>query len=221
VSTNQRQAWEAVAEHWARIVRDGSHDANLAAFYDLLPPPGRLALDIACGEGRVARELAPRGYRTVGIDSSPTLVRLAREADPSGDYRVADAAALPFAGGAFDLVVVFMSLQDVDDAVAVLREAGRVLERGGRLCLAVLHPLWTAGEIDAQGDRLVIRGSYLDTVPHVRPQLRLPSIHRPLEAYFRGLEEGGLHVETLRELPLPERLGGRLPVYLHARAARR
>lgn len=215
---SQRDAWEVVAERWAGIVRAEAHDENLAAYLDLLPPPGRLALDLGCGEGRIARALGARGYRTVGIDSSPTLVQLAREADPVGEYRLGDAAALPFADEAFDLVVVFMSLQDFDDAECALGEAGRVLEPGGFLCFAVIHPVWTAGEIDEERDGFVIRGSYLATVPHLRPELRVPSIHRPLSAYFRGLEAGGLLVEALRELPLARRLGGRLPVYLHVRA---
>lgn len=219
-TVTQSEAWEAVAGRWADVVRGGEPDAQLTGFLELLPSPGRLALDLACGEGRVARALSERGYRVVGVDSSPTLVRLARETDPGGTYDVGDAARLEFEDGAFDLVIVFMSLQDVDDAVAVLREAGRVLEAGGRLCLALIHPIWTAGEIDEDGDRLVIRGSYLATVPHIRPELQVPSVHRPLSAYFRGLEEGGFLVETLRELSLPHRLGGRLPVFLHIRAVK-
>ena len=215
---SQIDAWEAVAERWAGLVRGASFSAEDDAFFALLPPPGRLALDIGCGEGRVARRLSALGYAVIGVDASPTLVGLAQRADRAGDYRVADAAELPFADGSFDLVVLFMSLQDMDDPVAAMREAGRVLEPGGTVAFAIIHPFWTAGLADEEGDRFVIGGSYLDVVPHVRPEMQVPSVHRPLEQYFRGLEAGGLAVETLRELPLPRRLSGRLPVYLHATA---
>jgi hypothetical protein len=103
----------------------------------------------------------------------------------------------------------------MDDVGGALREAGRVLARGGRLCLAIIHPIWTAGEVDEASDRFVIRGSYLETVPHIRPVMQVPSVHRPLEEYFRGLEEGGVVVEMLREPPSVKRLAGRLPVFLY------
>ena len=219
---SQIEAWEAVAGRWAELVRGGddSFSPQDDAFFALLPPPGRLALDLGCGEGRVARRLRSLGYGVVGADSSPTLVRLAREADAGGDYRIADAVALPFDDGSFDLVVLFMSLQDMDDAATAIREGGRVLEPGGRLAFAIIHPFWTAGLADEEGDRFVIRGSYLDVVPHVRPVMQVPSVHRPLGHYFRGLEAAGLAVQTLREVPLQKRLSGRLPVYLHVVAVK-
>jgi 2-polyprenyl-3-methyl-5-hydroxy-6-metoxy-1,4-benzoquinol methylase len=58
-----------------------------------LPSPGRLTLDIGCGEGRLARDLKELGHHVAGIDSSPSLVAAAREFDPSMDVRLADAAA--------------------------------------------------------------------------------------------------------------------------------
>lgn len=192
---SQRDAWEAVAPRWAELVRgDTPDDHNLAAFLALLPPPGRAMLDLGCGEGRLSRRLSALGYRVVAIDASPTLVRLAREADPDGDYLVGDAAALPLDDESFDLVIAFMSLQDMDDERSAVRESTRVLVAGGRLCAAIIHPIWSAGEVGEDRARFVIRGSYFATVPHVRPVLQLPSVHRPLEAYFRALEVAGFLV---------------------------
>ncbi len=62
----------------------------------------------------------------------------------SGGYEelvCSDAAALPWDDQAFDLAIAYMSLQDVDDLPGVLAEIARVLEPGGRLCLAIVHPL--------------------------------------------------------------------------------
>ena len=58
---------------------------------------------------------------------------------------VADAARLPFASGAADLVVAFMSLLNVDDLPAAVGEVGRVLAPGWSLCVALLHPIAWAG----------------------------------------------------------------------------
>jgi len=59
------------------------------------------------------------------------MIAAAREADPEGEYVEADAAALPFEDGSADLVIAFMSLMDMDEMPASVRELARVLEPGG------------------------------------------------------------------------------------------
>jgi SAM-dependent methyltransferase len=216
--------FEAVADEWAALARDGDVPFGWHApvFLDLLPPPGRLTVDVGCGEGRLARLLRERGDRVAGIDASPTLVRLAAEADPTGDYRVADAAALPLEDGEADLVVAFMSLQDIEDGAGAIREAARVLEARGRFCLAIVHPAATAGVLEGgvEDAELVIRGSYLDAHEEERPlgRRRVTQYHRPLEWYSRALESAGFRVEALRELSTRRRAPGRLPLFLDLRA---
>ena len=220
------EGWEAVADEWVALTRDG--DVPFAwhapAFLDLLPPPGRLTLDVGCGEGRLARLLEERGHRVVALDASPTLVRVAREADPGGDYRVADATVLPLDDGAADLVVAFMSLQDIEDGARAIREAARVLEPGGCLCVAIVHPAATAGVLEGgvEDAELVIRGSYLDAHTDQRPlgQRTVTQYHRPLEWYSRALEDAGFLVEALREHSTRRRAPGRLPLFLDLRAVK-
>jgi ubiquinone/menaquinone biosynthesis C-methylase UbiE len=215
--------WEELALGWARFARteDVAYSWNGPAFLELLPPPGRLTVDVGCGEGRVDRELAARGHRVVGVDVSPTLVRLAQEADPAGDYRVGEAASLPLPDEAADLVVAFMSLQDVEDLEGAIGEAARVLEPGGRLCLAILHPVATAGRFEDGDATFAIRGSYVDSFLQTFPmqhELDVPSFHRSIEGYSRALEGAGFLVERLRELPTRRRAPGRIPTFLHVRA---
>src|SRR5215208_3333909 len=114
-----REHWEGEAERFAAWARKPGHDSYWTEsgppFFELLPAPGRHTLDLGCGEGRVARALKARGHRVTGVDAAPTMIRLAQEADPSGDYVLADATALPFDDQSFDLVVAFNSLMDIDD----------------------------------------------------------------------------------------------------------
>ena len=217
--------WEQIALGWARFAReeDVPYSWNGPAFLELLPPPGRLTVDVGCGEGRVDRELAARGHRVVGVDVSPTLVRLAREADPAGDYQVGEAAKLPLPDEAADLVVAFMSLQDVEDLAGAIGEAARVLERGGRLCFAILHPVATAGRFEADDETFTIRGPYVEPFLQTFPmqhELDVPSFHRPIEGYSRALEDAGFLMERLRELPTQRRAAGRIPIFLHVRAVK-
>ena len=233
--------WEAVAQQWAAWARKPDHDSywryHREPFFALLPRPGRLTLDIGCGEGRVARDLKGMGHNVIAVDVSPTMVRLAKEADPSMQVMVADAASLPFSDGAADLVVAFMSLHDVDDMPAAILETARVLSSGGALCLALVHPINSAGHFASLGPdaRFVIDDSYLhphryqETIERDGLPMTFNSRHWPLEAYFTALANSGYVVEALRELTVDagsvtERADRarwlRVPLFLDLRARR-
>jgi SAM-dependent methyltransferase len=80
---------------------------------------------------------------------------------------LADAARMPFREGEFDLVVAYMSVHDVDGMTDAVGEAARVLQPAGRLCLAIPHPLNTAGDFAGRDPAapFVIADSYLDEHP--------------------------------------------------------
>jgi SAM-dependent methyltransferase len=235
-----RQGWDSEAGNWAVFARTPGYDRiydeiNLPAFLTLLPPPGRRTLDLGCGEGRLGRVLRPLGYQVAGIDASETMVRLAAGHALPEPALVADATGLPFAVGAFDLVVAFMVLHDVDRMPEAVAEIARVLEPGGTLCMAIVHPLNSAGNFtERDADALfVIPGSYLEHGPSdftaERDGVRLTfhSEHRPLEAYSRALEDAGMRIEAIREVGSREELAARdpaarrwqrIPLSLHIRA---
>lgn len=237
-----RQGWESEARNWARFARtpglDHSHeDINGPALLDLLPAPGRRTLDVACGEGRLGRLLRSLGHRVVGIDSSPTMVRLAAAHDSSEPALVADAAMLPFRDESFSLAVAYMCLHDIDEMAQAIGEIARVLERSGRLCAAIPHPVNSAGAFPDRDPAapFVIPGSYLDTVPVTWVSDRggihmtFHSEHRPLEAYVRAFETAGLLTEAIREVGAPDhvvardpaaRRWQRIPLFLHLRAVK-
>jgi SAM-dependent methyltransferase len=225
-------AWEAHAEAWAKWARTPGHDhhyehLNLPAFLALVPSPGRLTVDIGCGEGRVGRALAALGHVVVGVDSSPTLARLAREA---GGYREvlegpADSVALP--DGCAEIVVAFMTLHDMDELAPPIREAARLLSPGGRLCLAVPHPLaeWSR-QRPGDGDYFTAH-RYVDVLERTGVSMTFESWRRPLSAYATALTQAGLLIQSLRE-PVPDDSAlaaapglskWRLqPIFLHLRA---
>jgi SAM-dependent methyltransferase len=223
-----RGAWERNAADWVRWARKPGHDSywrfHRRRFLDLVPPAGRLTLDVGCGEGRVTRDLKELGHRVVGLDASETMVAAARDADPSGDYLVADAAALPFPDGQADLVVAFMSLMDVDDMVAAVRELARVLEPGGILALAVVHPINSAHDVDHEhpDDHLVLtedyfdRRRYSDFIERDDVKMTFESRHYTLQDYFDALLGAGFQVKELREIGDPQHpRWSRYPLFLH------
>jgi SAM-dependent methyltransferase len=237
---NLRAAWERHAGEWVAWARKPGHDTyalfHRDQFLELVPAPGQLTLDLGCGEGRLSRVLKSVGHTIVGVDASPTMVAAAREADPSIPVHVADAVALPLADAQADLVVAFMSLHDFDDLDGAVGEIARVLRRGGRLCLAVVHPLNSAGGFLSRepSSPFVIEGSYLDphrysdTVQRDGLTMTFHSCHRPLERYASALEANGLVIEAVREPSIPDAGVSephdlrwcRVPLFLHLRARR-
>ena len=237
---NLRERWEAHASQWIEWARTPGHDSywrhHRDQFLEIVPTPGRRTIDIGCGEGRLTRHLKELGHDIVGIDTSPSLVAAAREADPLMDIRLADAGALPLDDASADLAIAFMSLHDIDLMAGAVREAARILEPGGRLCVAIVHPINSAGhfETTAADAPFTIAGSYLgafdyaDAVERGGRTMTFHGRHRPLESYFLALEEAGLLVEALREPSLPDyalvsersRRWQRVPLFLHLRARR-
>lgn len=234
-----REAWDRQGPTWTQWARTPGHDSftqfHGERFFALLPPPGRLTVDLGAGEGRVARALRPRGYTIVEVEGSTYLSRA--NAEMSGGSVVnADVARLPFRDGVADLAIAFMSMQDVDEMPRAIAEAARVLEPGGHLVMAIVHPVNSAGRFEEAGPgeperdrRFVVEGSYIDEYNYaddiVRDGLpmRFESAHRPLESYSRALEEAGFAIEALREVcePNPDDKWSRLPLFLDLRAQRR
>jgi len=110
-----------------------------------LHPPRRI-LDLPCGQGRHAIELARRGYEVTGVDLSPYMLGVAKERAEANSVRVRWLTgdmreALP--GETFDVVLnLFTSFgyfADEADDRRVVRAAASMLESGGRFLLEVIN----------------------------------------------------------------------------------
>jgi len=103
---------------------------------------GRNVLDVGCGDGELALELAKRGGIVTGIDASAAMIATAKtratEHNADVTFRVATAEQLPFAAGQFHVVTAVTILCFVEDARPVFREITRVLRPGGRLVIGEL-----------------------------------------------------------------------------------
>jgi SAM-dependent methyltransferase len=107
------------------------------ALLAILPPPGRLTLDLACGSGRRARELRDLGHDVLAVEPSRELVREARKADKRMEVLRADVARMPMGTGIADLAVC----GELDGLLGATGEIARVLMPGGKLCAALAQPV--------------------------------------------------------------------------------
>ena len=120
------------------------------------PMSGDRVLDVACGTGIVAREVAQRVGETgsvAALDPNPRMLAVARSIDPPAgppiDWRQGCADALPFPDASFDLVLCQHGLQFFPDRPAAMREMRRVLASRGRIGAVVWRSrehqsLWAA-----------------------------------------------------------------------------
>jgi ubiquinone/menaquinone biosynthesis C-methylase UbiE len=124
----------------SRRTMEGEREIKKLILRQLDLRPGAHVLDIGCGTGDDAREIAglvsPSG-RVVGIDTSETMIaeakRRAAGCGPSLEFRVGDACGLDFPDASFDGVRTDRALIFVRQTEKALAEAFRVLRHGGIL----------------------------------------------------------------------------------------
>lgn len=99
------------------------------------------ALDVGCGVGTLARLLAARADRVLGLDLSPEMIRIARErstAFPNIEYQVADVLELPLPPASFDCIASIATLHHMALDV-VLPKLAAALKPGGTLLVLDLY----------------------------------------------------------------------------------
>jgi ubiquinone/menaquinone biosynthesis C-methylase UbiE len=127
------------AARFRSLAESGVEVHGEARFCAALVPPGARVLDAGCGTGRVAVELARRGYDCVGVDVDDSMLAEARRAAPELTWVACDLAALTpelVGGRPFDLVVCagnVVPLVATGTEPAVVEAMSEVLRPGGLL----------------------------------------------------------------------------------------
>jgi 2-polyprenyl-3-methyl-5-hydroxy-6-metoxy-1,4-benzoquinol methylase len=177
---------------------------------------GLRVLDVGCGSGYFAREMASRGARVEAIDLSPRMIAHAvriEQARPLGiAYRVLDAERLDeaFDEGAFDLVTSCLALQDVPRPDGALLAMRRVLRPGGRVVASITHPCtdtpfreWRRA---ADGSKLALcvdryfeRGPLECHWSGWGVDFTTPAVHAPLADWFAWILAAGFALRGFHE----------------------
>ncbi|XVV01351.1 class I SAM-dependent methyltransferase [Actinosynnema sp. CA-248983] len=162
---------------------------------------GRRILDAGCGSGPLFGALRERGAVVSGFDASTTMVEVARRRlGVDADLRVADLGRpLPYGDGEFDDVVAALVLHYLEDWTGPLAELRRVLRPGGRLILAVNHPI-IYKMINPSADYFATV-KWSDEYTFAGRKAVLEYWHRPLHAMTDAFTAAGFRIAVVSEPP--------------------
>lgn len=212
--------WDQLAPAWIQRIR-GRGDESREALLDewMLRAVGEVrgqrVIDLGCGEGRFCRMLAERGADVAGVDLCAAMIdaaiahRVNRE-----NYAVGDMERLSnFGDESFDLAVSYITLVDVHDLHAALREAIRVLKPRGRFVVCNLASMVTAGNRwlrDERGEKVCYYlDNYFDESARAMRMCggKVDGIHRTLSTYINEFLDAGFALERVDEpYPSPQQL---------------
>jgi demethylmenaquinone methyltransferase/2-methoxy-6-polyprenyl-1,4-benzoquinol methylase len=147
-------------------------------------PEGSLILDLACGTGDLADDVASRGHLAVGVDYSAGMLAAAHTGAP---LVRADAAQLPLHDGSFDGVVCGFALRNFVELTSVFSEIARVLRHGGRFValdaavptnplLRAGNTIWFRGAVPLLGRALAHDADAYSYLPKSTAYLPTPSV---------------------------------------------
>ena len=204
--------WDESADAWIADMGDAGDFGRRYVLDPVMLERARAAsptraLDVGCGEGRFCRMLDASGVAVTGLDPTQALIAAARHRDRRGHYLRGVAEALPFADGAFDLVVSYLSLIDIPDIDVAIPEMARVLAPGGTLLIANLTnfntPCADRGWVtDEHGHRVHYPiDHYLDdrAIWVEWRGIRIVNHHRPMRRYMKALLACGLQLTWFDE----------------------
>ncbi|MCQ4081453.1 methyltransferase domain-containing protein [Streptomyces sp. RB6PN25] len=211
-----RNADEYQAEHGAFLGDDrfvwgpeGLDEQDAALLGPAVRLAGRTVLEIGAGAAQCSRWLAAQGARPVALDLSHRQLLHARRIGAGFPLVQADAGALPFADGSFDLACsAYGGVPFVADSARVMREVHRVLRRGGRWVFSVTHPVRWAFPDEPGPEGLTAVSSYFDRTPYVEQDEAGRAVyvehHRTLGDRVREIAAAGFRLVDLVEPEWPQ-----------------
>jgi SAM-dependent methyltransferase len=230
--------YDAGAAFYEQFAPDAYDDQPIATLLELIGDVTQLRLlDIACGHGRLTRELARRGSLVVGVDVSNALLTIARTREVNAPLHItyvhADAASSQILlGDHFDGATCNFGLSDIDQLDDVIATVARLVRPGGFFAFSILHPCfpgWPSKQ--AAPSWSPEQGYYREgwwqaqSPTHgLRP--KVGANHRMLTSYLNTFARHHLIPDTMLEpLPPDDWLagapeGGAVPLYLVARYRR-
>lgn len=169
-SSDKKVDWGIRAKDWAELQEPLSIPlyASILSNIQMNAMPMSL-LDIGCGSAVLCKMAYNKGFKVTGLDSARGMLEEAEKRMPQGSFYEADMEALPFEDETFDVVTGVTSFHIASDQAKAIREAARVLKKGGQF----FHAIW--GPPQENGT-----SAMLGALKHIMPPPKGPSPTGPL-----------------------------------------
>ena len=202
VANAEHRAWQAAASLYEDNV---AFLTALSGQYELIQEVAgteidSAILDVGCGPGLLAAQLANSAKRVVGIDFSSNMIQEASSRFPQLEFHEADAEKIPFDDQTFDCVVVNYCAHHLARPAKALGELHRVVRQGGRI--VIVHPIQS---------RQASWGSFLQALleelpPETNPSGPLLNVEEP-EDYITLLKSCGFQKPKCEVRVKPVKVG--------------
>jgi ubiquinone/menaquinone biosynthesis C-methylase UbiE len=219
-NTSHSTSWQPVSDWYNSAVgADGHYFHQHVVLPNVLRlmklQPNSSVLDLACGQGVLARQL-PKEVYYQGYDISRALIDAAKKQDKQENhqYSVADVArdSLPLQKKDFSHATVILALQNIAQPDKTIRIAGQYLRKGGQCVVVLNHPCFRIPRHSSWGIDEAKKLQYRRVDRYMTP-LNIPilahpgksnspstsSFHFPLSFYVEAFAKEGFMIEHLEE----------------------
>lgn len=219
---NTKTSWGQVASWYDKLLNEDVNSfqekvikPNLLRLLEI--KPGLTVLDVGCGQGFFAHEIAKAGANVVGVDVAGELIRFAQEkAEKNEKYFISSAENLSkVLEKDFDIAISVLALQNIKGFQLVLSEMTKKIKVNGKIVLVLNHPNFRIPKTSVWGydeknniqyrrvDAYLSEGqTRIDMTPGEKNEKKKQytwSFHRPLQVYFKAFQKAGLVVSKLEE----------------------
>lgn len=225
----QDTSWEKSSKWYGEVVGEKGH-----YFHQTVVIPGVLKLleikngdrllDVACGQGVLARRL-PETVEYLGVDLAHGLLADAKRMDKNRrhKYVVADVTKNIPTENKFNKAAIVLALQNIKEPESTIKLLSSKLDKGGKLVIVLNHPCFriprqSSWEVD-QKNKLQYRriNRYLSQIeipinmhPGDRNSPVTWSFHKPIDAYSQMLFENGFLIEKIEEWTSEKKSEGKM-----------
>lgn len=221
-------SWQKIGDWYKKVVGQKGHFYHQAV---ILPgllrlmnlKGGEKILDLGCGQGVLARSL-PNKVEYTGVDLASNLIAEARKLDKNLDHKyiVGDISKALVLKEKFEVIVIVLALQNVQQPFKVFENAKKYLQEKGRILVVLNHPCF---RIPKQSDWGIDREKMVQyrKINQYMSPIKIPiesspfdqknnqiswSFHYPLSAYSEMIFDNGMVIEKIEEWVSPKKSEG-------------
>lgn len=210
-------SWGNVASWYDNLIKSDDSYQNKVILPNILRlldiKKDEIILDLACGSGFFSNEFQKRGAKVIGVDIGEELINIAKKNYKDINFYVSSSNDLHFLkDNSINKITIILALQNIEDIKGTIKECYRVLKNGGKLFIVINHPAFripkkSSWVFDDKENNIYRRveeymtesKEKIEMNPGLKNNKFTISFHRPLQTYFKMLDNSGFYTKRVEE----------------------